>query len=55
MFGYRDGAVVKKIKVTSIFKVKAIFNMLFLFNRFFWGVFKISNINIYSVGVFWLK
>ena len=30
MFGYRDKAVVKKIKVTSILKIKAIFNILFL-------------------------
>ena len=35
MFGYKDGVVVKKIKVTFILKVKAIFNALFLFNRSF--------------------
>ena len=35
MFGHRDGVVVKKIGVTFILKVKAIFNALFLFNRFF--------------------
>ena len=51
MFGYRDGAVVKKVKVTFILKVKAIFNALFLFNKPFWGVFKVPNINIYGVRV----
>ena len=35
MFGYRDGVVVKKIKITFILKVKAIFNMSFLFNKSF--------------------
>ena len=35
MFGYRDGAVVKKVGVTFILKVKAIFNALFLFNKSF--------------------
>ena len=35
MFGHRDRAVVKKIKVTFILKVKAIFNALFLFNKSF--------------------
>ena len=51
MFGYRDGVIVKEIGVTFIFKVKAIFNTLFSFNRSFWGVFKVPSINIYSVGV----
>ena len=55
MFGYRDGAVVKKVKVTSILKAKAIFDILFSFNGSFWGVLKVSNINIYSVGVLQLK
>ena len=56
MFGYRDGAIVKKkIGVTSILKVKAIFNALFLFNKSFWGVLKVSNINIYSVRVLQLR
>ena len=35
MFRYKDGAVVKKIKVTFILKTKAIFNTLFLFNKSF--------------------
>ena len=35
MFGYRDGTVVKKIKITSTLKVKAIFNASFLFNKSF--------------------
>ena len=51
MFRYRDGAVIKKVKVTSILKVKAIFNVLFLFNKSFWGVLKVPNINIYSIRV----
>ena len=51
MFGHRDGAVVKKIKVTSILKVKAIFNILFLFNKSFWGLLNVLNINIYSIRV----
>ena len=51
MFRYRNGAVIKKIKVTFILKVKAIFNTLFLFNKFFWGVLKVPSINIYGVGV----
>ena len=55
MFGYRDKAVVKKIKVTFTLKVKAIFNALFLFNKFFWGVLKVFNINIYGVRVLQLK
>ena len=55
MFGHRNRAVVKKIKVTFIVKVKAIFNTSFLFNKFFWGVLKVLNINIYGVGVLRLK
>ena len=55
MFGYRGRAVVKKIKVTSTLKIKAIFNMLFLFNRSFWGVLKVPNINIYGIGVLQLR
>ena len=35
MFRYRDGVVVKKVKIAFIFKVKAIFNTLFSFNGFF--------------------
>ena len=55
MFGHGDGAVVKEVKVTSILKVKAIFDALFLFSRSFWGVLKVPNINIYGVGVLWLR
>ena len=54
MFGYRDRAVVKK-KITFTLKIKAIFNILFLFNRSFWGVFKVFNINIYSIRVLQLR
>ena len=35
MFRYRDEAVVKKIGVIFILKVKAIFDALFLFNKSF--------------------
>ena len=55
MFGYKDKAVIKEIKVTSILKAKAIFNTLFLFNRSFWGIFKVPNINIYSIRVLKLR
>ena len=51
MFRYRDGAVVKKVKVAFILKAKAIFNASFSFNRFFKGVFKVPSVNIYSVRV----
>ena len=51
MFGHKDGAVVKEVKVAFILKVKAIFNALFLFNKSFWGILKVPNINIYSIGV----
>ena len=51
MFRYRDGAVVKKVGVIFTLKIKAIFNALFLFNKFFWGVFKVFSVNIYSIGV----
>ena len=51
MFGHRDKAVVKKIKVIFILKAKAIFDILFLFNRSFWGVLKVLNINIYGIRV----
>ena len=55
MFGYGDGAVVKKIGVTFILKAKAIFNTSFLFNKSFWGVLKIPNINIYGIRVLRLR
>ena len=55
MFGHRDGAVVKKVGITFTLKVKVIFNALFLFNRPFWGVFKVPNVNIYGVRVLWLR
>ena len=51
MFRHKDKAVVKKIEITSTLKVKAIFNILFLFNKSFWGVFKVPSVNIYSIGV----
>ena len=51
MFGYRDRAVIKEVKVTSTLEAKAIFNILFLFNKPFWGILKVFNINIYSVRV----
>ena len=35
MFRYGDKAVIKEVKITFTLKVKAIFNALFLFNRFF--------------------
>ena len=43
--------MVKKIKVTFILKAKAIFNALFLFNKFFWGILKVPSVNIYGVRV----
>ena len=43
--------MVKEVEVTSTLEVKAIFNALFLFNKFFWGVLKVPNINIYGVRV----
>ena len=55
MFRHRDRAVVKKIKKKFILKAKAIFNILFLFGGFFWGIFKVPNINIYGVGVLQLR
>ena len=51
MFRNKDRAVVKKVGVTFILKVKAIFNALFLFNKSFQGVFKVPSINIYSIRV----
>ena len=55
MFRCRDKAVIKKVKIISILKAKAIFDALFLFNKSFWGIFKVPSINIYGVGVFWLR
>ena len=55
MFGHRDGAVVKEVKITSTLKIKAIFDALFLFNKSFWGVFKVPNVNIHGVRVLWLR
>ena len=51
MFGHKNRAVIKKVGVTSTLKVKAIFNMSFLFNGSFWGVLKVFNINIYNIRV----
>ena len=47
--------MVKEVKVTSTLKVKAIFDASFLFNRFFQGVLKVLNINIYSIRVLQLR
>ena len=47
------------MSVTSVLKVKAIFNVLFMFYGSFWGVKKGLSINIYGVWVFiglrWLR
>jgi hypothetical protein len=43
------------VSIAFILKVKAIFNMSFLFNKSFWGVFKVPSVNIYGIRVLRLR